>query len=203
MNSFSRQLFRAAAAIWLLVVGVLGVAAQASRAVSTVERRMETMSRQAKDFERDDMARDQNKKNDPEAAKRSRQIRIEIEEDLKSLQNIYNRAATALQTATDLQPGYAAETGRTVRKHALRLKTNLALPSTDVKEEKAEPPPLPSTDRKALSLMCRVIYDFVTNPMFEGTSGLDARNAAKASSDLDAIIRVAEHLSGIPATPAR
>lgn len=183
-------------AFWF--IGASIVAAQGSRTLNTVERRIDTMNRQAKDFERDNMVRDAGAKNDPETAKRTRQIRMEIEEDLNLLQTAYNNTVTALQATTELRPGFAADTGRAVRKHALRLKANLALPESDGKEEKTAPPPLPETDRKALTALCRVIYELVTNPMFEGTGGLDVKNGAKARMDLDAIIRLAEHLSSVP-----
>lgn len=178
----------------LLIGGPSAADAQATRTLNTVERRIDTMNRQAKDFERDNMGREGSKKNDPETAKRSRQIRLEIEEDLNALQNAYNGTVTALQNTTELRPGFAAETGRTVRKHAGRLKANLALPEPDENEEKTAPPPSPDTERKTLNALCKSIYEFITNPMFENPAGLDVKNGAKARLDLDAVILLAEHL---------
>lgn len=186
-----------------LLTGSSVADAQGTRTLNTVERRLDTMDRQSKDFERDSMGREANKKNDPETAKRSRQIKIEIEEDLHALQGAYNNTVTALQNTTEIRPGVAVETGKSVRKHALRLKANLALPEADDKEEKTVLPTLPDTDRKSLTALCRVIYELITNPMFEGTVALDVKNGTKARLDLDAIIRLSEHLSNASETASK
>src|SRR5687768_9544002 len=75
--------------------------AQDPRETNTVERRIEVLSRQAKDFERDNMGKDRRSKNDAEAAKRTRQTRLEIEEDLTALQSTYNSIVLELQLSKD------------------------------------------------------------------------------------------------------
>lgn len=184
--------------------GMLGpdADAQAPRTLNTVERRIETLNRQAKDFERDNMGRDDKTKN-AETAKLTRQLRVEIEEDLKALQSLYNDAVMALQSGPDLRPGFGAETGRAARKHAVRLKSNLALPALDEKEARTAPPPLPDTDRKTLTALCKAVHALITNPMFDGTAGIGVENGTKARMELDAIIRLAEHLSEVPESASR
>lgn len=194
---FSRRMLYSLFLSGLIVsFGSLAASGQASRNLINVERRIDTMNRQAKDFERDNMGREATAKNDPETAKRSRQIRVEIEEDLNSLQFAYNTTIAAMKNASELRPGFAGETARGVRKSALRLKSNLALPAPDEKEENQAATVIMDTERKALTALCRKIYEFVTNPIFEATGGLDAKNGAKARNDLDTIIRLADHLSG-------
>lgn len=177
--------------------GSLAASGQASRNLINVERRIDTMNRQAKDFERDNMGREATK-NDPETAKRSTQIRSEIEEDLNFLQSTYNNTVTVLQTGTELRPGFAVETARAVRKHAVRLKANLELPKPDEKDEKTGIPLIPDTERKTLTVLCKSIYQFITNPMFENPAGLDVKNGAKARQDLDSILRLVEFFQREP-----
>jgi hypothetical protein len=184
-------------------VGLSVVQAQSSRTLNTVERRIDTLNRQAKDFERDNMARDEKNKKDPEAAKRSRQLRMEIEEDLKALQSVYNDTVTMLQSSRDLKPGTAIETGRSVRKFASRLRSNLVLPAAEEGDARPDPPPLPDTDRKALAAVCGVIYAFITNPIFDAAAGLDVKNGMRARRELDEMIRLAEHLSNAQETGGR
>lgn len=170
------------------------VTAQGTRTLNTVERRIDTMNRQATDYERDKMGREVSPKSDPETAKRSRQIRVEIEEDLTSLQTAYNSGATALQSGVELRPGFVAELARAVRKHAARLKANLALPGPEENEDKPAVQELPNSERRSLLMLCRGIYELVTNPMFENAGVLDLKNDLKARSDLENIIRIADQL---------
>lgn len=187
----------------LLVLAVLFLTAfaansavngQGSRQIY-IERRIDTMNRQAKEFERDSMARDGNNGNNAETAKRTRQIRIEIEEDLNALQSAYNNIVIALRSGTALRPDFAAETARAVRKNAVRLKGNLALPTE--KDDGAKPamPAFSENENNELKALCKTIYDFVTNPIFDPAAGLDAKNGIKARRDLETIVMMAERLA--------
>lgn len=166
--------------------------AQASRQIH-IERRIDTINRQAKDFERDNMGRDSKSKNDPDAARKTRQTRVEIEEDLNALQLSYNSIVVALKTANELRPGFALEAARSVRKHAARLKHNLALPEDQAADKTAVSPGVYTTERKSLTALCKVIYELVTNPIFE--KGIDPENGLKARRDLDKVILTAERIT--------
>lgn len=179
------------------------VTAQGTRILNTVERRIDTMNRQATDYERDKMGREVSPKNDPESAKRTRQIRVEIEEDLNSLQTAYNSGATALQNGVELRPGFVAELARSVRKHAARLKANLALPGPEENEEKPAVQELSNSERRSLLMLCRGIYELVTNPMFESAGVFDVKNGLKARSDLQNIIRIADQLGRSPESSSK
>jgi len=168
---------------------------QSTRQASTVERRVETMNRQAKDFERDNMGRDANVKIDAETAKRTRRIRLEIEDDLKNLQAAYNGIVTDLNSAREISSEFVAEMAAGIRKNALRLKTNLALPMADEEGEEAAPSTIPETKRRSLAALCRNIYDLITNPIFENGTGLDVKHGPRASTDLERIIVLAQNLS--------
>ncbi len=171
--------------------------AQTARAVTSIERRIETIDRQAKEFERDNMGRERKLKQDPQIAKRNRQIKVEIEEDLKSLQAAYNTMVTALHGAAEVKGGSLRENFEGVRRSAVRLQANLLLPaSSDEEKEPSDAVVVPKDERKAVSLLCRTIYDFVTNPMFESPSAIDVHDGPKIRSDLAAIILISTDLSG-------
>jgi hypothetical protein len=172
---------------------VAGSNAQASRQVTAIDRRVEKMNRQSSEFERDNMGRE-GKKSREEAGKRTRQIRLEIEEDLKSLQTAYNDIVVALQGGT-LKPGYAVEAARSIAKHSERLKTNLALPTLEGPSEAKEPIAVSDQERSALKALAKSVYDFITNPIFEGTTALDVKESTRASHDLEAVITISHAIA--------
>lgn len=170
------------------------VIAQPGRQITSIDRRVETMNRQTREYERDNMGRE-GKKSKEEAAKRTRLIRLEIEEDLKALQAAYNEIVLALQDGT-LKTGFAAEAARSIAKHSARLKINLALPTTEEETPAKAANPLPADEeRPALKALGRCIYDFITNPIFEGTTALDVKESTRASRDLDAVIALANSIA--------
>lgn len=136
------------------------VKAQAPRQMTTVERRIDTMNRQGKEYDWEDMSRVKRKEaaRSVENAKRSKQIRTEIEKDLKAIQAAYNDILTVLHAKTELDDQYAFRSASEVKKHAARLKINLSLPEPDG----AEKPPAASVSvetRKSLTELCRRIRD--------------------------------------------
>lgn len=167
---------------------------QATRTVSTVERRIEVLSRQAKDFERDNMGKPGSRKNDAEAAKRTRQTRQEIEEDLTALQTAYNSLVLELQTSKTLKPGFVAEAARGLKKSSSRLKSNLVLPVAGTTEPQKPSTP-PDSERARLNDLCKTIYAFITNPIFEVPGSLDVKESTRAGHDLDLILQIAILLS--------
>ena len=166
--------------------------AQASRQVTNIDRRIQTMNRQARDYERENMGR-HGKNSKDERARQTRQLRVEIEQDLKALQASYNEIVVALQEGA-VKPGFAAETARTIARHSERLKSNLALPSLGEGSE-TEPLKVPEQERTALGTLGRSIYEFITNPIFEGTTALDVKESTRASRDLDAVIAISHGIA--------
>lgn len=182
----------------LLTAFPIGIEAQRARQISNIERRVETMNRQAGQFERDNMGRKEKDPNHAINAKRTRQIKMEIEEDLTGLQTIYNSIVRTLQSGDNITDSFAQDAASTVRKHAIRLEINLALPEPSAEEEKAPlEPPISANSRKSLSALCKNIYVFITNPIFEKQVGIDVEAAKLARRHLDAIIELSGALSDI------
>ena len=181
MNRFRARLLPIA-----LLVLAPQMFAQTPRQVTSIDRRIETMNRQSREYERDNMGR-VGKKSKVEAAKRTRQVRLEIEEDLKALQTAYNAIVVALQDG-EPKPGFAAETAQSIAQRSERLKINLALPAVEDESETQKPIQIPEQERSALKLLGKAVYDFITNPIFEGTIALDVKESTRASRDLGSVI---------------
>ena len=154
------------------------------------------MNRQASEYEREEIKREGNgetrRKQNVEPAK---VIRAEMEEDLKGLQNTYNQIVSTLQSRGEISDAFAKESALAIKKYAARLKENLSLPAPDDKE-KPSVETMPDGKRKSLSALCKHIYEFMTNPIFETTTGLNVEHSAKARQSLDTIILFAEKIAG-------
>ena len=196
---FKIVLFPAFAAICLLFTSGIFVFAQ--RPIYPIDRRVEQINRQNREFEREEMNRDMkgDRKKGAEEIKRAQAIKAQIRKDLESLQSEYNKIVMNLQ-ASGGQPEFkfVNETAATVKKNALRLKDNLAFP-------KPEPEPPSEKDQKgnkseknfanirqSLLTLCKHIFNFVTNPIFETPTGLNIEQATQARRELDVIIQLSE-----------
>lgn len=179
----------------LLTAFTAAAHAQSTRQISAMERRIETMNRQAKEYEREEMQREGNgKTKTAQNTKPAKVIQAEIEEDLKGLQSYYNKIVTELQTKGEISSAFAKEPAASIKKHAIRLKENLSLPKPDEKEKAVRESP-PDGTRKSLSALCKHIYEFITNPIFETTTGMNVEHSTKAGQSLDAIIVFAEKIA--------
>lgn len=196
---FKKISFPAAAVCGLLVLSGISVFAQ--RPIYPIDRRVEQINRQEREMEREAMKREMKgeAKKSAEEIKRARLVKAQIREDLEALQTEYNKIVLQIQAAQKQeQPepsrDFVQETSAAVKKHAARLKTNLALPEP---EKEVTPPPLenPATIRKSLMTLCKHIYNFVTNPIFETPTGINVEQATKASRELDLIILLSESIN--------
>lgn len=193
-HTLRQQFYFLLSAVSLLTVFTASAQAQSTRQVSAMERRIETMNRQAKEYEREEMQREGNGKTKPaQNTKAAKVIQAEIEEDLKALQSYYNKIVIELQSKGEVSSAFAKEPAASIKKHAIRLKENLSLPKPDDKEN-AVPESPPDGTRKSLSALCKHIYEFITNPIFETATGLNVEHSTKAGQSLDAIIRFAEKI---------
>lgn len=188
----STRLFFLVFVVSLFVMSFGSAHGQTSRMISAA-RRLETANRQANEYERDEMGRETNRKSDPTKSSRTTKVRAEIEEDLKGLQSSYNEVVTALQSKGDVSDAFAKESALSIKKYADRLRVNLSLPATDEKEKNTADT-LPVGRRPALSRLCRHIYEFITNPIFETTTGMNVEQSIKARQSLDTIIVLAEKI---------
>lgn len=173
------------------------VSAQASRAIPAVERRVETLNRQAREYDREDLGRGARKESDAESLRRARQIRIEVGEDLNGLQSLYNDLVLMLRSSSaGPAASYVTTSSAEIKKRAVRLKTNLALPEPEADPAKPSGKTMPEEPmRKSLGTLCKFILAFVTNPIFEPGALFDVNHATQAARDLDVIIEISGRLA--------
>ena len=180
-----------------LLAGEGVVFAQRGNARPTaVERRVEQLNRQAEQYERDRLSRDQRKgaaRSDQRLQKQAAAARAA--EDLENLQAGYNQIVLAMTSKNGLDYEKISGTVATVNKCASRLKISLALPRPEsAKDDEVPGGPEPERMEESLAALSRHVHSFLTNPLFEAPVALDAVQAAKASRDLERIIALSEHI---------
>lgn len=197
-NKF-RKIFLSIIAVFVFVsaFGIL-VFAQSQRTMIPVDRRIELINRQSEQFERDRMNREMKDKNRKIANSKRTQILInQIKEDFESLQTTYNKIVINLQSGS-LERDFVLTATADVKKYAARLKDNLVLPEPE-KDKAGEAADKEESDlndrRKSLRTLCRHIYNFVSNPIFNEPTGLDVELAADARREIDKIIEFSEKIN--------
>lgn len=125
-----------------------------------------------------------------------KEILTEVNQDMGRLK-ILNQELSAHVAATDQQLNYKSilENLTEVKKRAVRLGTDLALPQEENKEKRivgkdAEKGAL----QPALLELNKLVDDFLNNPIFSDTGAVDLQLAAKARRDLDGVILISDKL---------
>jgi hypothetical protein len=178
-------------------MSAFGISVFAQRTMTPIDRRIDQLNRQSQQAERDRMTREmEGKDRKAVSSKQSLAIKTQIKEDFEALQTAYNKIVINLQSGS-LERVFVMEATADVKKYAARLRENLALPEPekDAANKIVEKEELNLDDRrKSLRALCRHIYDFVTNPIFNEPTGLDVEQAAKAGSEIDKIIELSEKI---------
>jgi hypothetical protein len=136
-----------------------------------------------------ELEREHANKRDPNA------ILNEINEDLHRLQALHDELAEAIAGNQQLDYKYILASITEIKKRALRLKTDLALPA-NVKEEKG------SANKEAgngqlqpgLNALNKLLDGFLHNAIFSDPGTPDPHLAAQAKRDLDDIIMLSEKM---------
>lgn len=169
-----------------LTLSTIDTKAQANRQVTAIERRVQTMDQQSKQYELDNMGRDDKKpKVDPQ---RTREIREQVAEDLKNLQTLYNDIVVKLQSQEEVPDWYPRHILASAKQLAVRLKKNLAFARPTDLTGYSAPELRADTQRKILRSLASLISALITNSAFESTSGLNIQQAGIASMQLDTLI---------------
>ena len=118
----------------------------------------------------------------------------QIREDFVRIQVLNNDLARAASRVDALDLKFVSRSADEIRKLAVRLRDNLALPESakgDKRPEaKAAPPPPPPQLGPALSALDGLILKFVDDVASRGVYLLDAQSSAKARQELEAIIEL-------------
>ncbi|HSK63244.1 MAG TPA: hypothetical protein VK893_05365 [Pyrinomonadaceae bacterium] len=136
----------------------------------------------------------------PNAAKDSRAIQAlleQTEEDFNRILTRHNEIARLLAGAKPFDYHFLNEASAEINKRASRLQSTLALEQlptdTRVVEKTEEIDEAHMKD--ALVRMCTQIRSFVTNPVIENPSTVDAQNLNNARRDLESVIQLSGHIT--------
>ena len=185
-----------AASCLLLASAAPARAQRGSAGTRSVDRRIETMNRQGEEYARDKTKIDRDGTTESaEERRRAYAANEQVKHDFEGLQAGYNKIVLALSSGARPDDEKIAHAVAEVRKFAGRLREHLSLPQAKEGEaldkapdERGAPP------AESLQKLCRHIYSFVTNPIFEGPGVLNVEQAGKASRDLDLILKLSEGL---------
>jgi hypothetical protein len=120
----------------------------------------------------------------------------QIREDFLRIQVIDRKLREASSGKRTFSLKFIAKSVTEIRKRALRLKANLALPETDEMLTKPMIEAVTESDqlRLSLSALSDSIWEFVANPMFLSAKVVDTRLSAKARIDLEQVIELSSEL---------
>jgi hypothetical protein len=133
------------------------------------------------------------------AARDPQTILTEVNEDLHRLQALNEEMARAGAAGQQPDYKYFLDSTAEVKKRALRLKTDLALPQ-GAKDEKEKRADLKEADngqlQPGLAILGKLLDGFLHNPIFSGgdVGALDPHLTSQAKRDLDDIIALSEKL---------
>lgn len=165
------------------------------RPTTSAERRIEQLNRQSEEYERDKLNRDLKGGSEKPVAKRETRVVAQIEQDFEGLQAAYNQIVIAMASKKEFNYDSVLDAVAQINKCSTRLKGNLALPKSDEDKKKAIEVEAGS-DKMQYSMLSlrKLIYTFVTNPLFESKDVLDIQQARRASQDLDRIIQLSQSI---------
>ena len=140
---------------------------------------------------------------EPNKPKDDRQLKARMEqteEDFTRILTLHNEIARALSSKKDLDYHFVSEAMTEIKKRATRVQSTLALglPSDEAPiKEKSDP-----EIKDSLIKLCKEIRSFVTNPIIETPSTVEADQLTRARRDLESLIQLsglikkdADHLS--------
>jgi hypothetical protein len=129
----------------------------------------------------------------------------QIREDFKDLQGLNNKMMAEAWAHEILDYSLMSDMASRIRGKALRLKSNLILPSS-ADNEKAAPGAETNSSgefRAALLVLDRTIMSFVTNPVFKEPKTIEMNQAAKARQDLESVIELTGDLKKLASRLAK
>lgn len=166
---------------------------QSNTRPSPLDRRIDHMSRQREQHDRDTLRRPDGEPHNPIDRKPSQAAIIEIKQDFERIQEVYNEIVLAMSGDRAPQYGQILDATAEIKKCANRLRKNLALPAPDNRGDREQGVDLKEGEIKAsLRRLCLHIANFVTNPVFETLVVVDVEQSNKAGRDLEEIIGLSD-----------
>jgi hypothetical protein len=187
-------------AIPLLLLAVIPTFAQRSPGgpAPTIDKTNAVRARQQSESRREYQLR--NFGRDPNAAKDDRQLKAlmeQTEQDFTRILTRHNEIARVLASAKPFDYHFLNEASAEINKRASRLQSTLALEQLETDTRVTEKPDQIDAAhmKEALVRMCSQIRSFVTNPVIENPSTVDAQNLTNARRDLESLIQLSGHIN--------
>jgi hypothetical protein len=120
----------------------------------------------------------------------------QIKEDFERLQVVNKDKIRVAKMSETIDYKQLSSATAEINKRAKRLKSNLAIPVAEDETREQERPPASDNEQMKTSLtkLDDLVVSFATNPYFQNLRVYDARNAGKASCDLDRIIELSNRI---------
>jgi hypothetical protein len=124
------------------------------------------------------------------------EVMKQVRTDFRELQELNNKMMTTAWEHETLDYDFLSDMVSRIRGKANRLKGNLQLPFAGAPDKAAAVPVISNTGefRAALLVLDETIMRFVNNPLFRTPNTLEVDLAAKARSDLEAVISLSTNL---------
>ena len=128
---------------------------------------------------------------EPGSPKDERQVKAlmqQTEEDFTRILTLHNEIARALSSKNDLNYHFVSEATAEIKKRATRVQSTLALglAAEDAPVIEKSDPEL----KDSLIKLCKEIRSFVTNPIIENPTTVDAQQLIRARRDLESLIQL-------------
>jgi hypothetical protein len=139
----------------------------------------------------------ENERNKTPTPEQTRLALAQIAEDYERIQVINNKMMSAATSGKPLDYKGVADVTTEIRKRALRLKSNIALPKPEEADKNQKVANVETGEQlvAALRLLDRALMNFVKSPIFKNPDVVDAKIAAKASRDLENVIELSQNAS--------
>jgi hypothetical protein len=177
-----------AAGISVALCGGAVSAQEPSSQSSRDARRAEIESRQRALWTLEKEAR--KNRNKPRMATANNPAFQQFKEDYEGMQTANYALADLVAAAEPFDYRQIGKQASEVKKRAARLRTTLVLPEAEKQEKPDEKPAL----KDAVAKLGLLVQEFISNPMFQELTVLDATHTVKARRDLDEIVRLSEHI---------
>jgi len=124
----------------------------------------------------------------PKDERQLKALMAQTEEDFTRILTLHNAIARALTSNKDLNYQFVSEATAEIKKRATRVQSTLALhlAADDAPVKEKSDPEL----KDSLVKLCKEIRSFVTNPIIENPSTIDAEQLTRARRDLESLIQL-------------
>ena len=124
----------------------------------------------------------------PKDERQLKALMAQTEEDFTRILTLHNEIARALTSNKDLNYQFVSEATAEIKKRATRVQSTLALhlAADDAPVKEKSDPEL----KDSLVKLCKEIRSFVTNPIIENPSTIDAEQLTRARRDLESLIQL-------------